>query len=64
MTDLQTNKSLLKKLHEAASQDLTVEELRKQRVSYVMGILKDTSSVTREQVQNVLAHQEGKKSAA
>lgn len=64
MTDLQTNASLLEKLHAAASKDLTAEELRKQRVSYVMGILKDSSTLTRDQVKNMLDHQEGNKTAA
>ncbi len=64
MTGLHTNANLLKKLQASASTDLTAEELRKQRVSYVMGILKDTSTVTREQVKSMLEHQEGSKTAA
>lgn len=64
MTGLRTSASLLKKLHDSASRELTAEELRKQRVSYVMGILKDSSSVTREQVKIMLDHQEGNKTAA
>jgi hypothetical protein len=43
---------------------LTADELRKQRVSFILGTLKDDSAVTRAQINSVLAEQEGKKSAA
>jgi hypothetical protein len=35
----------------------------RQRVSFIMGMLKDSSTVTREKISKVLAAQEGKKSA-
>ena len=63
MTDLKTDEALLKKLRNAASRKLTAEELYKQRVSFIMGSLSDSSTVTRAQVTKALADIEGKKSA-
>ena len=61
MTKLQTNQTLLQALEAASSRHITPDEMHKQRVSYIMGILKETSGVTRERVENVLAEQEGRK---
>ncbi|MBA4777328.1 hypothetical protein ACQZ46_00825 [Agrobacterium salinitolerans] len=63
MTDLKTNESLLKSLRAAADRKLTAEELYKQRVSFIMGSLSDSSTVTRAQVTKALADIEGRKSA-
>jgi hypothetical protein len=59
--NLKTSESLLDALRDAAAKELTAAELRKQRISFIMGTLKDTSTVTREKVTEVLAAQEGKK---
>ena len=64
MIDLHTSASLLSKLSESAAREMTENELRSQRISYVMGTLKEDSSVTREQVKEILARHEGKKTAA
>lgn len=63
MTDLKTNEVLLRNLRTAASRELTAEDLYKQRVSFIMGSLSDSSSVTRAQVTKALADIEGRKSA-
>ncbi|MBY5349569.1 hypothetical protein GUK30_14095 [Rhizobium leguminosarum] len=63
MTDLKTDAALLKNLRTAASRKLTAEELYKQRVSFIMGSLSDSSTVTRAQVTKALADIEGRKSA-
>ncbi|PWI55243.1 hypothetical protein B5K03_04905 [Rhizobium phaseoli] len=63
MTDLKTDEVLLKNLRTAASRKLTAEELYKQRVSFIMGSLSDSSTVTRAQVTKALADIEGRKSA-
>jgi hypothetical protein len=63
MADLKTNEGLLRALKEASSRKPTAEELHRQRVSFIMGIVKDTSGITRAQVERVLAEQEGKKPA-
>lgn len=41
----------------------TAEEIEKQRVSFIMGMLKEDSTVTRAKVSQVLAAQQGRKSA-
>lgn len=64
MTDLHTNEALLLKLKASASKTLTSDDILKQRISYVMGTLKDDSPVTRAKVKAVLSMQDGKKSAA
>ena len=64
MTDLHTSKNLLDKLKRSASKPMTYEEIRKQKISYVMGSLKDGSSVTVSKVNEVLSRHDGKKTAA
>lgn len=63
MTNLKTNESLLNKLNEAARRPTSADELYKQRVSFIMGSLKDSSTVTRAKVTEVLAEHEGKRTA-
>ena len=62
MADLKTNEGLLRALKEASSRKPTADELHRQRVSFIMSIVKDTSGITRARVEHVLAEQEGKKS--
>jgi|SRR5579864_22101 len=59
MTELKTSESLLATLQKASKRVLTAEELKKQRVSFIMGSLKESSTVTRARIQEVLARQEG-----
>jgi hypothetical protein len=61
MTELKTSELLLAALEEASKRELTAEELNKQRVSFIMGSLKESSTVTRSRFEEVLAEQEGKK---
>jgi hypothetical protein len=63
MTNLQTNQDLLRRLRTASKRPLSADEVRKQRVSFVLGALGSQTDVTREKVQKVLNDQEGKKSA-
>jgi hypothetical protein len=60
-TNLKTPDSLLTALQKAASRPLSAEEIEEQRISFIMGSLSETSSVTRARVQEVLAQQEGKR---
>jgi hypothetical protein len=62
-TNLKTKESLLKALNDASHRSVTREELHAQRVSFIMGSVKAESGITREQVQQVLAKQEGSKRA-
>lgn len=64
MTNLWTDQALIKRLELAAAHELTAEEVNKQRISYILGTLKDESTVTRSKIREVLAEHEGKKSAA
>lgn len=61
MTNLRTKDSLLRALEKASARAPTAEELRKQRVSFIMGSLKESSGVTRARVEQVLAEQEGER---
>jgi len=63
MTDLKTNPALLKALKEASTVAPSAEEISKQRVSFIMGVLKGTSDVSRDRVKEVLAEQEGKRTS-
>jgi hypothetical protein len=58
-----TSESLLATLQKASKRVLTAEELKKQRVSFIMGSLKESSTVTRARIQEVLARQEGNKAS-
>jgi hypothetical protein len=59
MAELKTDEKLLKALHAAASRKVSPEEMREQRVSYIMGMFKPDSDITRERVLDVLAEQSG-----
>jgi hypothetical protein len=61
VTNLKTNEPLLKALKKAAARVHTAEELHKQRVSFILGLLKSSSEVTRDRVEEVLTEQEGRK---
>lgn len=58
MTSLHTDSALLKALEAAAKIKISADELRKQRVSFIMGALGDDSSVTRAKVTEILAAHE------
>lgn len=60
MTELRTSEALLATLAEASRRGVTAEELRQQRISFIVGSLKGTSTITRLRVQEVLAQQERK----
>lgn len=54
-----TDEKLLGLLARAAGHSVTREELRRQRVSFIYGNLPVDSTVTRHQVESVLAKAEG-----
>lgn len=57
--DLKTDPKLLATIQSARDWKSSPDELRKQRVSFIMGSLDKSSSVTREKVENVLNSQIG-----
>jgi hypothetical protein len=62
MTNLKTKESTLQALEKASHKTPTSDEIRKQRISFIMGSLNKNSHVTRAKVQELLAEQEGLKS--
>lgn len=60
MTDLRTDKELLDAISAAARHKPTADELFRQRVSYIYGSLRNSSTVTREKITDVLAAHEGR----
>jgi hypothetical protein len=64
MADIRTDGRLLAKLKEAAGKPMTAEEIRNQRISYVMGTLDTESTLTRDEVERMLLQREGKQLTA
>ncbi len=62
MTELHTNQALLRALRASSAREMTADQLRKQRVSFIMGSVDDKSGITHAQVEKVLAAQEGRTS--
>ena len=63
MTELRTTATLLDALRRATRRALTEDELRKQRVSFIMGSINDSTSVARTRVEEILDVQEGRKAS-
>ncbi|MDX2210080.1 MAG: hypothetical protein SFV20_06945 [Sphingopyxis sp.] len=57
--NIATDASLLAKLAAASRVALTREQLRRQRVSFIYGSLPKESTITRQQIENVLSKSEG-----
>jgi len=58
-TDLKTDAELLHKLQMSAKLPLTKEEVRAQRISFVYGNMPQDSSVSRNEIVNIIARIEG-----
>ena len=59
MVDLHTAPDLIDRLTSAARRSLTENEVRSQRISFIMSGVDDDSSITREQVEKVVLKLEG-----
>lgn len=59
MTELCTSPRLLEKLAAAAKRSLTEDEVRAQRISFIMSGVDVDSNITREQVEKVVMKLEG-----
>lgn len=57
--DLKTDQVLLGRLEQAARHQMTKEELHQQRVSFILSAMSATSTVTRNQVEEILAKGDG-----
>ncbi|PPQ19875.1 hypothetical protein CV770_07725 [Bradyrhizobium sp. AC87j1] len=61
--ELKTDPALLSALQRALDLPQTREQIDQQRLSFIMGSLKSSNQITRAQVQEILAQQEGRKVA-
>lgn len=57
MVVLHTKQRVLELLKEAAEKQMTTDEARQQKISYVMGSLDEKSPITKELVEGVLNRQ-------
>ena len=56
-SDIKTDGELLRRLHTV--REVSREQLRKQRVSFIYGSLPKDSRITRQQIEEALARSEG-----
>ncbi|MGC1687661.1 MAG: hypothetical protein WA734_18685 [Candidatus Acidiferrales bacterium] len=61
MAELKTDPQLLAALKRALTLPQSPEDIEQQRLSFIMGSLKHTNEITRAEVQDILAQQEGRK---
>jgi hypothetical protein len=61
--ELKTDPKLLAALQQSLTMPQSPEDIDQQRLSFVMGSLKSTNGITRAQVQEILAHHEGRRVA-
>jgi hypothetical protein len=57
--DIKTEGNLLRRLSQASKFHTTRDQLRRQRVSFIFGALPKNSTITRQQIENVLDKVEG-----
>lgn len=62
--DIKTDADLLRRLRAAAGKSLSQEELRAQRLSFILGNLPKDSTVTRDEVERMLDQIDGEKADA
>ena len=60
MTEIQTDPRLLEAILNAAKRGLSAADLTEQRVSFILGSLGKDSTITREQVEKILASRDGR----
>ncbi len=59
--NIQTDPKFLHRLRAAAKNRLTIEELDRQRVSFIWGMVSEKSGITKEQIVKILEREEGRK---
>jgi len=59
MTDMQSDPTLLKALKAAAGKKMSPEEVREQRISFVMSAIDEGSEVSRADVGRMIDEREG-----
>lgn len=63
MTLIKTSPKLLERIQQAATSDLSPEDLHAQRVSFAMGAVSSKGTITRDQVERIVSKQQGKSAA-
>ena len=67
MTQIKTDSELLSTLEKAAKRTLSEDEIKRQRVSFIMGSVSvdedGENPITRDEINEILDHHEGRKSA-
>ena len=59
MKTMKTDANLLKTLEKSAGKTMTGKEIQQQKISFIMGSLKDDSTITRERVEAELNKRSG-----
>ena len=59
MTELQTDTDIQQALRKAAGQKMTQQQVREQRISFVMGTVDKSNNMTRAEVEKLLSSLEG-----
>lgn len=59
MTKVRTEPSLLEELSRAAGRPMTAQEVREQRISFVMSAVTEGSEVTRAEIGRIIDEREG-----
>lgn len=60
VTSLTTDPELLEQLKRVAGQPMSETEIREQKISFIMGAVQNDGSITRERVEEVIRHKEGR----
>lgn len=63
LSEPKTNEALLKALRDAPSVPQSAEDIRRQRVSFVVGFLGAGSGVTRARIEQIIDRQDGRKAS-
>ena len=61
MKEIRTDPDLIEALHRSAGQEMTEEEIRKQKISFIMGTLSFDSKITREEVADCIDRMAGRR---
>jgi hypothetical protein len=59
MNELMTDPNLIRRLEAAARQKPSADDIQRQRLSFIISTVKETSNVTVSRIKEVLADQDG-----
>ena len=58
--DIKSDPNLLQRLREAAGRPMSREEVRAQKISFILGMMPHDSTITRQQVEDIVDRSAGK----